>query len=1073
MAFIEAPTTFYLGRRYDPEKGQMADEVVYYDSRDLTTHAVVVGMTGSGKTGLCISLLEEAALDGVPTIAIDPKGDITNLLLAFPGLTPQEFAPWINPSDAQRAGLSVEEYSSEVAQTWREGLAKWGISPQRVQNLVNSAQFSIYTPGSEAGLPINILASFEAPRNGWVGNEEFHREQISGITRGLLALVGKQADPGKDREHVLISNIIEEAWKTGRDLTLEDIILQVQNPPFPRLGVFDVNTFFPEKDRFKLARELNNVIASPTIQTWVNGESIDMRSLLYTPEGKPRVSIFYLSHLTEAEQTFMITLLLENLLSWMHTLGGTTSLRAILYFDEVFGHFPPAPRNPPTKDPLLRILKTARAFGIGTIVATQNPGDLDYRGLSNAGTWWIGKLQTDNDKKRLLGGMESAATADSRLDIKKLDNLISGLAPRVFLMHNIHDDDGPTLLHTRWAMSYLRGPLTRTQIRTLMDPQRAALTAGPGGVAGSQAQAAAGMAAAAGAVAAAGTGVAGSAPAAAGSGAASPIQPRATPIGVSFMRPAIAEPPRAAGGTPKPGFLPGEAPAPGATPPPVLPEASPGTAGASSEPPAPPESTGASARPSFLDRLSRESAQGGPAAAQAGSRASGTPEAAKDEPFAPAAPFQFVKKPPAGQAPLGPPPPEDPASPAMTEAAATPAPGASSFWTAPEADAPPASQPAAPAPDAAPIPDQGTMPVGMGYSRPNRGGTMTEAGPALPEGYSQTPPPLPSSIPQFFLPPLINTGDAIRAYEAQAGVRGAQFAGAQIVYRPVFLAQIHVRFLDRKTGADGDQRWAFHVPDVGTAGLVRWNDYQAQPIPPEQIDSQPYGQAGYGVLPPGLVDPKRIKALRDEAHDYVARSAQLDLFYNPHLKIYSKVGEDLRDFQARVRQIAREQLEQEAAQLAAKYNQQVQAMELKLDREQRQLDASREAGDELKREDLYTTGEAVMSLLKGYTAYTLSRMSRARRYKKQAQYRSSLNEAQINSLLAEIEAKENELQTVLIQAKDRWTAIANQNEEYAVTPLKKDVAVEVFGLGWVPQWYMVLDGAAVMWPAFPQGLQGE
>ena len=337
----------------------------------------------------------------------------------------------------------------------------------------------------------------------------------------------------------------------------------------------------------------------------------------------------------------------------------------------------------------------------------------------------------------------------------------------------------------------------------------------------------------------------------------------------------------------------------------------------------------------------------------------------------------------------------------------------------------------------------------------------------------QTPPPLPSSIPQFYLPPLINTGDAIRAYEAQAGVRGAQFGGAQIVYRPVFLAQIHVRFLDRKTGADGDQRWAFHVPDVGTAGLVRWNDYQAQPVPPDQLDQQAYGQAAYGALPPGLVDPKRIKALRDEALDYVSRSAQLDLLYNPHLKIYSKVGEDVRDFQARMRQIARERLEEEAKQLAGKYNLQIQNMELKLDREQRQLDASRDVADELKREDLYTTGEAVMSLLKGRTAYTLSRMSRARRYKTQAQYRSSVNEAQINSLLAEIEAKENELQTLLVQAKERWTAMANQNEEYAVTPLKKDVAVEVFGLGWLPQWYMVLDGTPVLGAAFPQGLQGE
>jgi hypothetical protein len=602
-----------------------------------------------------------------------------------------------------------------------------------------------------------------------------------------------------------------------------------------------------------------------------------------------------------------------------------------------------------------------------------------------------------------------------------------------------------------------------------MEPQRAAMSGGTGSAEAAGAQASAGAAAWAGASAAR------SAPAAAGAGTANPIQPRAKPIGVSFMRPGIAEPPPVSGSTPKPGFLPGEAPArTGATPPPGLPEAPPSADASKSIPPAPPESTGAAAQPSFLDRLAKEAAKG--SAAPASSPASSAAPADKAESFTPAAPFQFVKKPPAGQAPLGPSAPDDAASAAMTEAAPSAAPSASSFWTAPEQEASaPAqpSQPAAPAQDAAPIPNEGTMPVGMSFSRASRGGTLTEAGPALPEGYTQTPPPLPSAIPQFYLPPLINTGDAIRAYEAQSGVRGAQFGGAQVVYRPVFLGQIHVRFLDRKTGADGDQRWAFHVPDVGTGGLIRWNDYQSEPIPPEQLDSEPYGQAAYGALPSGLVDPKRIRALRDEALDYVSRSAQLDLLYNPHLKIYSKVGEDARDFQARVRQIARERLEEEAAQLATKYNQQIQSLELKLDREQRQLDASREAVDELKREDLYTTGEAVMSLLKGRTAYTLSRMSRARRYKKQAQYRSSTNEAQINSLLAEVEAKEKELQAVLVQAKERWTAMANQNEDYAVTPLKKDVAVEVFGLGWVPQWYMVLNGENVLWPAFPEGLQNK
>src|SRR5581483_2122294 len=350
MPFIEAPTTFYMGRRYDPASRQLVDEVVYYDSRDLTTHAVVVGMTGSGKTGLCIDLLEEAVLDNIPAIVVDPKGDITNLLLTFPNLRPEDFAPWIIPDDARRAGLDLAEYARDVAQQWRDGLASWSIVPPRIAAMKNAAQFSIYTPGSDAGLPVSILDSLRAPREGWVGFEESHRERINGLVTALLALIGRQVEPVKDREHVLVANIFENAWKLGRDLSLEDIILQVQKPPFAKLGVFDVDTFFPEKDRFKLAMELNNIIAAPSFQTWITGEPMDISNLLYTREGRPRVSIFYVAHLTEAERNFMITLILENMLAWMRTLSGTTSLRAILYFDEVFGHFPPAPRNPPTKE---------------------------------------------------------------------------------------------------------------------------------------------------------------------------------------------------------------------------------------------------------------------------------------------------------------------------------------------------------------------------------------------------------------------------------------------------------------------------------------------------------------------------------------------------------------------------------------------------------------------------------------------------------------------------------------------------------------------------------------------------
>ncbi|NLE50434.1 MAG: ATP-binding protein, partial [Chloroflexi bacterium] len=411
MPFIEAPTTFYLGRRFDPTTRRLIDEVVYYDSRDLTTHAVVVGMTGSGKTGLCITLLEEAVMDNIPSIIIDPKGDITNLMLTFPEMRPEDFEPWVNIDDARRAGQEVDDYAREVAEQWRDGLASWHITPPRMERLKQNARFSIYTPGSDAGLPISILDAMQAPPD-FQADEELHRERISGIVTALLNLIGKQVQPVKDREHVLIANIFEHAWRQGEDLTLEDVILRVQKPPFAKLGVFDVNTFFPEKDRFSLAMELNNIIAAPSFQSWLQGEPLDIQSLLYTPEGKPRVSIFYVAHLNDAERMFIVTLLLENMLAWMRTLSGTTSLRSILYFDEVFGYFPPHPYNPPSKDPLLRLLKQARAFGVGLVLATQNPGDIDYKGLSNAGTWFIGKLQTENDKNRVLAGLESLQSAN-------------------------------------------------------------------------------------------------------------------------------------------------------------------------------------------------------------------------------------------------------------------------------------------------------------------------------------------------------------------------------------------------------------------------------------------------------------------------------------------------------------------------------------------------------------------------------------------------------------------------------------------------------------------------------------
>jgi len=455
---------FYLGRIFDQAVGKAGDQLLLYDPADLTTHAFVVGMTGSGKTGLCIGLLEEAALNGIPALMIDPKGDITNLLLHFPDLLPQDFQPWVNPDEARRSGQSLAQAAEGAAALWKKGLADWGIEPQRLQALKDAAQFTVYTPGSDAGIPISILASLKAPNIPWESNREMLREKIASTVIALLGLVGlENIDPVRSREHILLSNIFENAWSHAQDLDLGELILQTQNPPFEKLGVFDVNTFFPQKDRFELAMLLNNILASPAFQAWIEGQPLDIPSLLFTPDGKPRHSVFYIAHLADSERMFFITLLFSAVEAWMRTQSGTNSLRSLVYFDEIFGYMPPT-ANPPSKQPMLRMLKQARAFGVGLVLVTQNPVDVDYKGLSNTGSWFIGKLQTDQDKQRLLDGLEGAVAGG--MDRFAYDKQISGLAKRVFLLHNVHSK-GPVQFQTRWAMNYLAGPLTRTQIPPL------------------------------------------------------------------------------------------------------------------------------------------------------------------------------------------------------------------------------------------------------------------------------------------------------------------------------------------------------------------------------------------------------------------------------------------------------------------------------------------------------------------------------------------------------------------------------------------------------------------------------
>ncbi len=886
MHYVEAPNNFYLGARVDPDTHEIIeDDIVYYDARDLTTHGVILGMTGSGKTGLGITILEEAAIDGIPSLIIDPKGDITNMLLAFPDLKPEYFLPWVNPEDALREDHTIEQHATTVAQRWQEGLTRWGITNERIQDFRRSSRFSIYTPGSEAGLQLSILQSFAAPQEGWAGNEEALRERISGIVTAILALIGINAKPVEDREHVLLSNIFEYNWRNNTDLSMEQLILQVQQPPFGKLGVMDVDVVFPEKERFKLAQTLNNIIAAPNFQAWLRGEPIHIPSLLFTPEGYPRTTIVYIAHLSDAERQFIITLLLESVLSWMRTLSGSTSLRALVYIDEVFGMFPPHPFNPPTKEPILRLLKQARAFGIGMLVSTQNPKDIDYKGLSNAGTWFIGKLQTENDKDRVLEGLDSARDATSALDIGTVAMLLGRLAPREFIMHNVHEPNTPTLMRTRWTMSYLRGPLTRQQISELMVNQRQLEQA--------------------------------------------------------------------------------------------------------------PQQAVASHRPAAQGAIPQQPVGYGQQAGYA----------------APAAPSRPATSP--------------------TYSATTSDVGA-----------------VPPAPAALPAVEE-----------------------EAPPGFSAMPPTLPPSVYQYYLPTDYTVEQAIRNWEAWTRQPAAHVeTRRRLLYRASLLAQTMVRFAHAKTGFSETYTYAFIVPTLPRVPMLDWGQYVSDPFDPHALNLEPFTTAYYADIPSALRTGSGFKDLQNNLIDWIYYNAALSMYFNPVLKMYSGVNEDRRDFVARLQAVAREQRDAEIDRVASRYDQKLAALEQQYQRKAKRLESEQDELEDRKREELLTAGESLIQLMKGRAYYTLSRTSRMRRYTTMSKDQVSTIEQDLQRIVEQFNATEQEMQQALQAVQDKWVQALQQIEETRISPLKKDINVILYGIGWVPYWDVVINGSPTVVSASSSGL---
>lgn len=844
---------FYLGRIFDLKTGKVTEQQLQYDPADLTTHAFVVGMTGSGKTGLCLTLLEEAALQGIPMLAIDPKGDITNALLHFPDLVPSDFEGWINPDMARREEKTVQKAAMDAADRWRTGLLEWDISPERIRALKNAAQFAIYTPGSDAGIPISILASLKCPPLAWNTHRELLREKISGTVTALLSLVGlTDIDPVRSREHILLSNIFENAWHQGKDLELGELILQVQTPPFPKLGVFDVNAFFPEKERFELAMLLNNILAAPGFQTWIEGQPLDIPAMLYTPDGRPRHTIFYIAHLPDAERMFFVSLLLSAVEAWMRAQSGTATLRSLLYFDEIFGYLPPI-GNPPSKPVLMRLLKQGRAFGLGQMLVTQNPADVDYKGLSNAGTWFIGKLQTERDKERLLDGLEGALAGNlARADY---DKLISKLGKRIFLMHNIHAAK-PQVFHTRWAMNYLAGPLTRTQIPALNQL--------------------------------------------------------------------------------------------------------------------------AGALESNTEVLSMRKVE---------------TSTSKLDSFQP-------------------------------------------------------------------------IPQDLSYGHPENQQIAISDAQSLISQLSSTRPALPRGVRQYILP---NNLTFTQAFKAAGRDFPAEAISQGLLYRPVLIAQAHIRLSRRKYNLDTEIYHTALVFAPDPHGAIRWENYDSSYIDPACLDDAPDPQARFVTPAAPLNDSNAISAIEDDFLDWAYRTSEITVRVNETFKLYAGPQISSAEFRSQCSDAAREKRDFELKKLATSYEKKLTSLSSKLSREERELVQDQVEFEQRKWEERTSMAEFGASLFGLGRKKSLTATMSKRRLTEQAKAEIDESIEAIAQFKQQIDELEEAWEIEEKDVQQRWSEAAQEVSEITLHPYKKDVLIDLLGVAWLPFHLVQIGEGVEELPGFQAG----
>ena len=429
----------------------------------LVTHGVVVGMTGSGKTGLITVTLEEALRAGVPCLVIDVKGDLPNLLLAPPLGDPGALAPWL-PEKSDGDARSLDERAAAATDQRDRDLAAWHLTPADVARFRATTRVRVITPGSTAGEPLHVLSSLERRSPLWESDPESARAALSAAVSLVLRLLGRDPDPARSREHVLLAVLAERRLRAGQSADLASLLGDLEAPPIAEIGALTLEAFLPKKERRALSVALNTLLASPTFETWRQGTTLDVGAWLTPTDGRTPAVVVSVAHLDDDERALVLGVLLEETLAWVRSLPGTQRLRALVVFDEVYGFLPPHPANPPTKRPIIALMKQARAFGVGVVLATQNPMDLDYRSLGNAGVWCIGRLQTDADRARVIDGLTGGGGTD-RAATRRLAETIGNLAPRWFVYRDAHVGNEPFLVQPRDAITLLRGPMTRGELR--------------------------------------------------------------------------------------------------------------------------------------------------------------------------------------------------------------------------------------------------------------------------------------------------------------------------------------------------------------------------------------------------------------------------------------------------------------------------------------------------------------------------------------------------------------------------------------------------------------------------------